>query len=265
MLRKSRHFCAILESYVPKQWKGASEAVAGSYTGTQNFRSLEASVLELESEKEKRGFFFLPKLDYECENGIPPLFTKRQFDIQYQIFHKDAVERLNTHTIGSELEGHNLDVVIRSTAFDASRAVVHCAAAEHFNYCFWYKSLRPWGTSVPQRFRRQLQAQLSRDSGGMCEDPIKEIARRMTIKGLSQQNQCGWIYLVWDGTKVDVLHFDHGLCPIANDIIPLLCINLHESAFSLDYGANGLENYMQNFFKTCNWIVADRNMGGFLN
>lgn len=247
---------------------------------------MELAVTRRDEEEKRRGYFALPTLDYDTSAGIPPLCSKKQFDLQYQFFHRDEVDRLNTHTIGSELEGHNLDVVIHKTAFDATRAVVHSSAAEHFNYCFWYRCLRPWGTVVPTRLRNSLQLLLnaghpnsslsSGTSGAMhgnsaaeqfsatspVLDPIAEITRRMTIKALTQQDRCGWVYLVWNGKKFEVEYFEHGLCPITSDLVPLLCLNIHESAFYLDYGNENFESYVKNFFKTCNWIVADYNYGG---
>lgn len=310
MLRK----CFLARSwteYVPRHWepKVFSKSLGGCATHsasacygddvTRNFRSLEKAVAMSNKEKENRGFFSLPELDYDVTTGIPPLCSRKQFEMQYYYFHKDAVEKLNAHTIGTELEGHNLDVVLRHTAFDATRAVVHTAAAEHFNYCFWYRSLRPWGTSVPARLSSGLQkwrsAEVSMSGGRMAPsvgssssslvgntasnasheagspaiysfdtDPVKEIIRRMKIKALTQVDKIGWVYLVWTGKKIDVLYFQHGLCPISSDIIPLLCLNINEGAFWFDYsnsegGKDRFEEYVNNFFKTCNWIVADRN------
>lgn len=297
-------------TYVPRHWEPSSLGKAlidnnvhrslssSREEVTRNFRSIEKAVMERDREKEGRGFFALPELDYDVSNGIPPLCSREQFEMQYFFFHKDAVERLNTHVIGSELEGHNLDVVLRHTAFDATRAVIHSAAAEHFNYCFWYKSLRPWGTSVPSRLSRGLQewrsaeksikasvkslsssplgtanrlGMLTHGSGlpalqSFDSDPVKEITRSMTIKALTQVHRMGWVYLVWTGKKFDVLYFQHGLCPISSDIIPLLCLNINEAGFWVDYGAKDteedrFEDYVSNFFKTCNWIVVDRNFG----
>lgn len=230
---------------------------------TDRFRALEDSVEQADKAKAERGFFYLPDLDYDVSAGVPPLCSSKQFDIVYQLFHRDSVDRLNEHTLGSTLEGHTLDVVLHDTAFDAERAVVHCAAAEHFNYCFWYRSLRPWGTAVPPRLRNALQLRLTgREAAGgdgLPWDAVHEVERLMTVEALTQPVCCGWLYLVWTGKVFDVLHFEHGLCPITSDLVPLLCLNLHESAFYFDYpqSIEGVTAYVKNFFKTCNWNYAD--------
>lgn len=235
----------------------SSGSSSSPHAVTEDFRRTEAAAARADRDKEERGFFFLPRLDYDTEAGIVPLMSRRQFDVQYHWFHKDAVQRLNRHTIGTELEGHNLDVVIRKTAFDASRAVVHGAASEHFNYCFWYKSLRPWGTPVPPRLREQLQLQYGRNG---TLDALEEVKRLMTVTALSQQQQCGWVYLVWTGKVFDVVDFPHGSCPIGSDLIPLLGLNIHTSAMYFDYDyktMEGVERYVRNYFKTCNWPLAE--------
>ncbi|KAH9579928.1 Manganese/iron superoxide dismutase [Trypanosoma melophagium] len=253
-MRRSLRLC--FHAYVPK---GAvintNEPLASPYLATTVFRETEAAAARSDTEKEKTGFFFLPRLNYPTNSGIPALISKRQFDLQYNVFHRDAVETLNRHTLGTLLEGHNLEAVIRKTSFDATQAVTHTAAAEHFNYCFFYRSIRPWGTAVPAQLREAFQMQYSR-TGSV--DAMDEVKRLMTTVILSHQERSGWVYLVWTGKMFDVVEFQHGACPVASDLIPLLGINLHESAYRLDYGLSGLEQYVENYFKTCNWRLAER-------
>ncbi|KPA83357.1 putative mitochondrial superoxide dismutase [Leptomonas pyrrhocoris] len=246
--------------YVPK-WAPTqvSATPASAYAVTRAFRATEAAAMAADAERAQKGFFYLPRLDYDVGQGVAPLMSKKQFDVQYHVFHKATVERLNAHTLGSELEGHNLNVVIRNSSFDASRAVIHAAASEHFNYCFWYRSLRPWGTAVPTRLKEELQLQYS-ENGTL--DAVEEVRRRFLVAALSQQPCCGWVYLVWTGKKFDILAFDHGMCPIGSDLIPLLGLSVRESAMCFDYGSPDteevIERYVNNFFKTCNWGLAEQ-------
>jgi superoxide dismutase, Fe-Mn family len=247
--------------YVPK-WASTQMSFSspvGGYAVTRAFRETEAAAMAADAERDNKGFFYLPRLDYDVADGIAPLMSKKQFDVQYHVFHKAAVDRLNEHTLGSELEGHSLNVVIRSTSFDAARAVIHAAASEHFNYCFWYRSLRPWGTGVPARLKEELQLQYS-ENGTL--DAVEEVKRRFVVAALSQQPCCGWVYLVWTGKMFDILAFDHGTCPIGKDLIPLLALNIHPSAMTFDYSSPDteevMERYVNNFFKTCNWVLAEQ-------
>ncbi|KPI85099.1 putative Superoxide dismutase [Leptomonas seymouri] len=246
--------------YVPKWALAQVNAFpASAYAVTSAFRATEAAAMVADVERNKKGFFYLPRLDYDVDQGVAPLMSKKQFDVQYHVFHKAAVDRLNAHTLGSELEGHSLNVVIRNSSFDASRAVIHAAASEHFNYCFWYRSLRPWGTAVPSRLKEELQLQYSENG---ILDAVEEVKRRFVVAALSQQPCCGWVYLVWTGKMFDVLAFDHGTCPVGGDVIPLLGLNIHESAMCFDYPSSDMremmERYVHNFFKTCNWGLSEQ-------
>lgn len=257
-----RSLTRLFVEYVPKMAvPAASSSAASPHLATRNFRITEDAAALADKEIEERGFFFAPRMDYDVTTGVAPLLSKTQFDIQ-QVFHRDAIERLNTLTLGTELEGHPLEVVIRKSSFDATQAAVHAAASEHFNYCFWYRSLRPWGTSVPPLLREELQLQYGH-SGTV--DAMQEVQRLVLLAALNEQMGCGWVYLVWTGKSFDVLSFPHGTCPIGNGLVPLLALNIHESAYAYDYAplaqqtdGSGLEQYVRNYFKTNNWTLADR-------
>ncbi|KAF5226549.1 hypothetical protein ECC02_000050 [Trypanosoma cruzi] len=243
-------------AYVPKGALLKTDMLASSpQLVTAVFRETEAAAERADRASDDAGFFSRPRLNYPVASGIPAFISRRQFDVQYNIFHHDAVETLNRHTLGTSLEGHSLETVIRRTSFDATQAAAHTAAAEHFNYCFFYKSLRPWGTAVPKQLREAFQLQYGRDGS---VDVVEEVKRLLTVVVLSHQERCGWVYLVWTGKQFDVVEFPHGACPIGSDLIPLLAINVHEGAYSLDYGLSGLEQYAQNYFRACNWFLAER-------
>lgn len=250
-----RYFAA----YVPKEYSTIPSGTSSSHSGTENYRRTEAAALRAEADADAKGFFYRPRLEYDTGVGVAPLLSKKQFDMLYNVFHKDAVDQLNRLTIGTDLEGHNLDVVIRKTAFNASLAAVHVLASEHFNYCFWYRSLRPWGTEVPTRLKEELQVQYSHNG---TLDAVQEVKRLMTVVALSQQHRCSWVYLVWTGKAFDIVEFQHGTCPIGSHLIPLTCLNIHDSAMFFDYDVGSptaIEQYVQNYFKTCNWNVAELN------
>ncbi|EAN87949.1 superoxide dismutase, putative, partial [Trypanosoma cruzi] len=109
--------------------------------------------------------------------------------------------------------------------------------------------------AVPKQLREAFQLQYGRDGS---VDVVEEVKRLLTVVVLSHQERCGWVYLVWTGKQFDVVEFPHGACPIGSDLIPLLAINVHEGAYSLDYGLSGLEQYAQNYFRACNWFLAER-------
>eukprot|EP00331_Platyophrya_macrostoma_P011482 CAMPEP_0176421788 /NCGR_PEP_ID=MMETSP0127-20121128/9372_1 /TAXON_ID=938130 /ORGANISM="Platyophrya macrostoma, Strain WH" /LENGTH=262 /DNA_ID=CAMNT_0017802565 /DNA_START=96 /DNA_END=884 /DNA_ORIENTATION=- len=240
--------------YVPKN--------ASALTGTARFRATEIAAERADEDVVKQGFYFLPKLKFPAvEGGVSPVLSARQFSYMYNVVHRDIVEQLNRHTIGSEFEGHTLEAVIRASAFDATKNAVHTPACEHFNYCFFYHSLRPWGTPMPADLREAIQLQYG--SGESAEKRIQSLFLRAAS---TLQSRSGWVYLVWvDSGKLDVVPFEQGTTPLASDVTPLLCMSVNESTYGLDYSLataeGGLEPYTKNFFKGCNWLLVAKYYG----
>lgn len=230
-------------------------------SGTARFRVTELAVERSDEAVCNQGFFFLPKLKYPAvESGAAPVFSAKQFSYTYHFIHRDIVEKLNKFAIGSEFEGHTLEAVIRATAFDASKNAVHTPACEHFNYCFFYHSLRPWGTTMPNDLREALQLQYGSDMA-----PEKRIESLFLRAASTLQSRTGWVYLVWaDSGKLDVVPFEQGSTPLAHDLVPLMCMSVNESAYALDYDISdpaSLETYVKNFFKGCNWLLVAKYYG----
>ncbi len=231
--------------------------VANVESGTRAFRATQLAAEAADHAAGTQGFFFLPQMDYDyAAGGVSPFISAKQLDLMRNVLHTDAVRNLNRFTLGTDLEGHSLDTVLRNTAFDVTRSAAHMAAAEHFNYSLFYKSFRPWGTPLTNQFKYFLNdAAVSAGS--------KSFEHRFTNMALSLQGTNSWLYVVVSPQgSVDIVPMNHGTCPVPQDLIPLLCINLHESAYALDYpsaGPSGLEAYVGNFLKAANWTNAAAN------
>lgn len=259
----------ILNRFVEYVPKGTVIAQATSSAGLNNnihlgtaaFRATEAAALRHDQETLQKGFFFLPKLSfsYEQGQGVSPVFSEKQFRWIYEVAHKDVVDALNHVTLGSDVEGHSLETVMRATSFDASRASTHSPACEHFNYSFFYNSLRPWGTEVPVLLRDALWLQYAAKAKERNLSVQALIERQFLEAAAANTFRSGWVYLVLSGDQFQVLSFDLGTSPIVSDLTPLLCMPVHENCFALDYDVEkDLEKYVANFFKGCNWHTAGR-------
>lgn len=253
--------------YVPKRAVNAfpsasilarsTQQTKSIHEGTALFRETERGAQRADLEQERRGFFSVPKLNYPVLSGVSPVLSSKQFRYVYDVLHHDIVSKLNRASIGSDVEGHTVETVIRQTSFDALKSHIHTPACEHFNYCFFYNSLRPWGTSMPSSFRDAVTLQF-----GNADSPSATIEKRFLQAASTLQSRVGWVYLVSTSTGVlDVVAFEHGTSPLANDLIPLLGLSVNESTYFMDYstvGPGGLEAYVANFFKGCNWSLASR-------
>jgi Fe-Mn family superoxide dismutase len=225
--------------------------------GTRAFRATQLAAETADRVADEKGFFFLPQMDFDyAAGGVSPFISAKQLDFQRNVIHAAVVRDLNRFTIGTELEGHSLDAVLRNTALDVTRSAAHMAAAEHFNYCFFYKSFRPWGTPLNNHLKYCLQDAAVSAGSKSFEQQLRNLA-------VSLQGTNSWLYVVVNPQgSVDLVPMNHGTCPVPQDLIPLLCLNLHESAYALDYssaGSDGLVAYVDNFLKAANWANAASN------
>ena len=252
-------------AYVPKSSPVAFPPVmpSSTYAGTRAFRATQAAAERADSDAADLGFFFLPQMDFEYAScGVSPFISAKQLDFQRNVLHSAAVRDLNRFTMGTELEGHSLDAVLRNTAFDVTRSAAHMAAAEHFNYSFFYKSFRPFGTAMSSSFHYTLQ-EVAGSKSRSSDSAAVTFEKRFRNIAMSLQGRNAWLYLVVTPQKtVELVPMNHGTCPVPQDLIPLLCLNLHESAYALDYssaGTAGFDAYISNFLKAANWNYAMLN------
>lgn len=236
---------------------------------TLNFRRTEAKALKAEEERNKKGFFSLPQLLYSPDRGISPLMSAKQLLFIRNVYHKDAVDTLNRYSVGSSYEGHPLDVVIQTTSFDAANSVLHTAACEHFNHSFFFRSVAPFGTPMPQSVANAIHLAFStrgtsadRSTDTEAVDLDSPFEKQVLHAALNHQAKSGWLYLLRTPNGLKLRTYSHGTCPLSGDSIPLLCLNLHDHAFCLDYkGEGAMERYTQNWVRAINWNLPQRYLG----
>lgn len=252
-------------AYVPKRATAALFPLEASlprgHDATVAFRATERAACAAEAAKAKKGFFALPVVPYPTHDGIPPLMSKAQFDIRYHVHLQHHVDRLNALTLGSELEGHTVDVVIQRSAFDASQSGLHASACEYFNACIAFNSIRPWGTAVPPRLADLIQVQFGE---GQSLEQGRLRLQRLFVNGCMSLQHGGWAWLVYNPTsgQLEVFVCEAGLTVPVSALVPLLCVDVQHKAYNVDYdadgGSDGLLHYSTNFLKAANWQLAER-------
>jgi Fe-Mn family superoxide dismutase len=237
-------------------------AVPAALSGTAAWRRLEATV-RAES-AEPTGWFSLPNVGYPLHAGVPPVWSATQCELIRDVVQKDVVDGLNEATLGSGVESHALDVVLRHTSFDATQAHIHTKAAEHFNLAFAWRSLKPWGVmcSVPLLEALDMQIAAPGSPAGTGLDMVK----RELLTAAAENDTAGWLFLVMNEYRsFAVQTYQAGTTPITHDIVPLLGFNLQYAAYYHDYGATKKLTYVANAIKAADWSVAEQNWRRSLN
>ena len=192
----------------------------------------------------------LPALPWG-ENALEPVISAKTISFHYGKHHKTYVENANKLIVGTELADLPLDQIVRATAGKADRVGIFNNAAQAWNHDFYWKSLRPKGGGEPPS---ALKAKMDAAFGGVdtCK---KELANAAV-----QQFGSGWAWLVLDGDKLKVVKTGNAETPIAQNMKPLLTINVWEHAYYLDYQNKRVDYVNALIDKLANWEFAAQNL-----
>ena len=176
----------------------------------------------------------LPPLLYE-HHALEPVMSAATLKLHHGAHHRGYVDRLNALIRGSTLEGEALEEIVRR-----STGVVFNNAAQAWNHAFFWKSLRP---NAGAARRSQLAARHAH-------------AIKATAAGVFGS---GWVWLVEDAGVLKVTATANAGSPLTSGQKPLLCIDLWEHAYYLDY-QNRRDAYIDGVVGLLDWEFAERNL-----
>ena len=217
------------------------------------YRNLFWRVDEMAVRQEKfiqdQGYFFLPTLDFPSYKGCAPLMSAYQLRVHYQRHHKAYIDKLNTLIVSTPLEGLGLDEVILRSHNEPQYKAIYNNAAQHFNHCFFWKSLQPWGTNIPPDLLAVIEKQY------VSLDKFKEEFERNAV-GLFGS---GWVFMVYNPVekKFDIRAYNNAGCPLADGVVPMLALDVWEHAYYVDY-ENDRARFVKGFWEVVDWHWAER-------
>lgn len=198
-----------------------------------------------------QGFFFLPALEFPWYKGCLPLLSSYQIRVLYIRHHRAYVDRLNQLIEGTSLYGMKLDELIAKSAHDSELTAVYNNAAQHYNLSFFWKCIQPYGSNIPPDLATAVADQYG---------SVEAFQSCFTTAALNLFGS-GWVYWVYN-TKMqafDVVSLSNAGCPLAeHDMVPLLCVNVWECAYYIDY-ENNRAKYLAGFFQVVDWHWAERH------
>jgi Fe-Mn family superoxide dismutase len=161
------------------------------------------------------------------------------------------VENANKLIVGTELADLPLDEIVRATAGKSDRIGIFNNAAQAWNHDFYWKSLKSKGGGEPPSV---LKSKMDAAFGSVdaCK---KELANAAV-----QQFGSGWAWLVLDGDKLKVVKTGNAETPIAQNLKPLLTIDVWEHAYYLDYQNKRVDYVNALIDKLANWGFAAENL-----
>ncbi len=180
----------------------------------------------------------LPQLPYAMD-ALQPFISKQTIEFHYGKHHQTYVDNLNKLVEGTKFENSSPEEMIKR-----SNGGIFNNAAQVWNHTFYWESLTPASTGVPQGV---LAAEIDRQFGSFEDFRQKFTQAALTLFG------SGWVWLAKDdkGT-LEILQTSNADNPLRTDRIPLLTCDVWEHAYYLDK-QNRRAAYVEDFWKIVDW------------
>ena len=188
--------------------------------------------------------FELPKLNYSFD-ALEPHIDAKTMEIHYGKHHNGYTNNLNNAISGSELENNTIEEILKN--LDLDNMALRNNAGGYYNHNLFWEIMGP-------------------NCGG---NPTGEIAEAITSNFNSFENfkenfkkaaatrfGSGWAWLcMHENGKLEICstpNQDNPLMPIGCGGNPILCLDVWEHAYYLNY-QNRRPDYIEAFFSVINW------------
>jgi Fe-Mn family superoxide dismutase len=192
----------------------------------------------------------LPKLPYAYD-GLAPHIGKATLELHHGKHHKAYVDKTNELTANTELANNGLEEIVRAAARQKDKPALFNNAAQAWNHNFLWQSMSPKGGGVPSG---ALADRIKKDLGG-----FEAFTTAFKAAAVGQFGS-GWAWLCLANDKLEVSATGNADTPLVHGKIPLLCIDVWEHAYYLDY-QNRRPDYVTTFLdKLANWDFVVSNL-----
>ena len=188
----------------------------------------------------------LPALPFAMD-ALAPHMSKETFEYHYAKHHQAYVTNLNNLIKGTDFESKSLEDIVKS----APAGGVYNNAAQVWNHTFFWNCLTPNGGGAPAG---ALADAINKKWGSL--DEFKKAFQTSAVGNFGS----GWTWLVKkaDGS-VDIVNMGAAGTPLTTADKPLLCIDVWEHAYYIDY-RNARPKFVETFLANLvNWKFAEAN------
>ena len=193
----------------------------------------------------------MKKLPFEM-NALEPYISERTFSFHYGKHYATYVKNTNDLILGTDLENATLEDIVLATAGDASKTGLFNNAAQAWNHEFFWNSLtdKEENKVIPEVLMRQIL----KDFGSLA------VLLEQFKKAAVGQFGSGWTWIKIKKDKLKIISTSNAFTPLTtNDQVPLLCIDVWEHAYYLDY-QNRRADFVEGILNHClNWSFAAQN------
>lgn len=185
----------------------------------------------------------LPKLPY-AHDALAQVISEETVNYHYGKHERAYIDNLNKLIAGTEFEKLSLEEIIR-----ISDGAVYNNASQAWNHLFYFMALSPNGAFEPSG---KLAEAINEQFGSLDEFKEKFEAEGLSLFG------SGWVWLSKDkkGKLVITKGFNAGSPLTTPDLTPILCFDVWEHAYYLDY-QNRRAEYLHRLWEILDWKVVE--------
>lgn len=194
--------------------------------------------------------FSLPDLPY-AEDALAPHLSRQTMALHYGKHHKGYIDKLNS-LIANDPMGERplIDLVHQTYGVEALRSIFN-NAAQSWNHEFFWNSMKPGGGGAPTG---KLADMIVRDFGNYAA-----FAEHFNQTAAAHFGS-GWVWLCVVDDRLEVVSTHDADLPLSHGCTILLCCDLWEHAYYIDYN-NRRPEFVQTFLDhLVNWEFAASNL-----
>ncbi len=185
----------------------------------------------------------LPSLPFGTK-ALEPYISEKTLEFHHGKHHNAYVVNLNRLIEGTALDNDDLETIIKISAADPAKTAIFNNAAQVWNHTFYWNCIAPGGGGNPNgKIADMIDAAF-----GNYETFLTEFKSA----GATQFGS-GWVWLVDNKGKLEVLKTSNAGLPLTSGLKALLTVDVWEHAYYLDY-QNRRPDYLSIFTENLiNW------------
>lgn len=186
----------------------------------------------------------LPELPYALD-ALAPVMSADTLNYHYGKHLQTYLDNVNRMIEGTPFADMKLKDMITK-----AQGALYNNAAQAFNHIIFFKQLTPTPTTINPLLTQALVARFG--SVDAFKSEFSNAAA--TLFG------SGWVWLALDANNVlQIVPEPNAGNPITRNMRPLMCIDVWEHAYYLDY-QNRRGDYIKNFWNLVNWDYIEKRM-----
>ncbi|WP_337585655.1 superoxide dismutase [Prevotellamassilia timonensis] len=186
----------------------------------------------------------LPELPYALD-ALAPVMSADTLNYHYGKHLQTYLDNVNRMIEGTPFAEMKLKDMITK-----AQGALYNNAAQAFNHIIFFKQLTPTPTTISPLLTQALVARF-----GSVDAFKSEFSNAAAALFGS-----GWVWLALDANNVlQIVPEPNAGNPITRNMRPLMCIDVWEHAYYLDY-QNRRGDYIKNFWNLVNWDYIEKRM-----